>query len=550
MSSSWAWPLSRPPGVTRVSLDDTATVCRASARHVLDNRAALELGWPEGALFCEQPYSSKGRAPVSSQLLPSEQPVQLIDPGRPPRRGPEHEFPPTPSCCAAHGALVVGRRINDQAYALVRQGRLAVYPSSHGQEACQVAAALVLARPGLALPDLPRHCRRRSSAAASTRSRRSRCSRATGTAATTRTSTTVAPQATPLATQLLHAVGVAHAATPARRGHRRDGDVRRRRHQRGRLPRGAQLRRGVPRARRVLRAEQRVRDLRAARAPDASRRRWRTRASATACRASGSTATTSPRCSRCSARRSPAPAPAAGPQLVEAHTYRMQAHTNADDATRYRARRRGRGLGRPRSAASGCEAYLRRERPARPTSARPSSPRQAEAVAADAARRPHDSDVEPRPDDLFAHVYADAAPRSCEEQAALARRRAEPRGGRADEPSTEKLDDGAGAQPGAARRDGRRRPSVLVFGEDVGPLGGVFRVTDGLTAEFGEDRCFDTPLAEAGIVGMAVGHGDERHAARRRDAVRRLRLSRRSSRSSATSPRCATAPAARSRCRS
>jgi 2-oxoisovalerate dehydrogenase E1 component beta subunit len=47
--------------------------------------------------------------------------------------------------------------------------------------------------------------------------------------------------------------------------------------------------------------------------------------------------------------------------------------------------------------------------------------------------------------------------------------------------------------------------SVLVFGEDVGPLGGVFRVTDGLTAVFGEQRCFDTPLAESGIVGMAVG---------------------------------------------
>jgi 2-oxoisovalerate dehydrogenase E1 component beta subunit len=46
---------------------------------------------------------------------------------------------------------------------------------------------------------------------------------------------------------------------------------------------------------------------------------------------------------------------------------------------------------------------------------------------------------------------------------------------------------------------------VLVFGEDVGALGGVFRVTDGLTARFGENRCFDTPLAEAGIVGTAVG---------------------------------------------
>ncbi len=47
--------------------------------------------------------------------------------------------------------------------------------------------------------------------------------------------------------------------------------------------------------------------------------------------------------------------------------------------------------------------------------------------------------------------------------------------------------------------------TVLMFGEDVGALGGVFRITDGLTAEFGEDRCFDTPLAESGIVGMAIG---------------------------------------------
>ena len=48
-------------------------------------------------------------------------------------------------------------------------------------------------------------------------------------------------------------------------------------------------------------------------------------------------------------------------------------------------------------------------------------------------------------------------------------------------------------------------PDVVVFGEDVGTLGGVFRVTDGIARDFGEDRCFDTPLAEAGIVGFAVG---------------------------------------------
>ena len=48
-------------------------------------------------------------------------------------------------------------------------------------------------------------------------------------------------------------------------------------------------------------------------------------------------------------------------------------------------------------------------------------------------------------------------------------------------------------------------PDVLVLGEDVGALGGVFRITDGLTRDFGEDRCVDTPLAEAGIAGFAVG---------------------------------------------
>ncbi|WP_410660390.1 alpha-ketoacid dehydrogenase subunit beta [Amycolatopsis sp. lyj-112] len=58
----------------------------------------------------------------------------------------------------------------------------------------------------------------------------------------------------------------------------------------------------------------------------------------------------------------------------------------------------------------------------------------------------------------------------------------------------------------AALRDSLKDDDrVLVFGEDVGPLGGVFRVTDGITADFGEERCFDTPLAESGIVGFAVG---------------------------------------------
>ena len=46
---------------------------------------------------------------------------------------------------------------------------------------------------------------------------------------------------------------------------------------------------------------------------------------------------------------------------------------------------------------------------------------------------------------------------------------------------------------------------VLVFGEDVATLGGVFRVTEGLSETFGEQRCFDTPLAESAIIGIAIG---------------------------------------------
>ncbi len=57
----------------------------------------------------------------------------------------------------------------------------------------------------------------------------------------------------------------------------------------------------------------------------------------------------------------------------------------------------------------------------------------------------------------------------------------------------------------ALRRSLADDPKVLVMGEDVGRLGGVFRVTDGLHAQFGDDRVVDTPLAESGIVGTAIG---------------------------------------------
>ena len=57
----------------------------------------------------------------------------------------------------------------------------------------------------------------------------------------------------------------------------------------------------------------------------------------------------------------------------------------------------------------------------------------------------------------------------------------------------------------ALRIEMRRDPDVVVLGEDVGKFGGVFRATQGLHEEFGADRVIDTPLAEGGIIGTAVG---------------------------------------------
>ncbi|MGO4103613.1 alpha-ketoacid dehydrogenase subunit beta [Leifsonia sp. YAF41] len=63
----------------------------------------------------------------------------------------------------------------------------------------------------------------------------------------------------------------------------------------------------------------------------------------------------------------------------------------------------------------------------------------------------------------------------------------------------------AGALNAALRDALAEDPNVVVFGEDVGPLGGVFRVTDALQKQFGEERVWDSPLAESGIVGTAIG---------------------------------------------
>ncbi len=147
----------------------------------------------------------------SQRLLPATEPVSLLDQHGIPLSAPGYTMPENERLLRAFDGLVTARRLNDQAYALVRQGRLAVYPSSHGQEACQVAAAQVLSDEDWLFPTY----------------RDTACVIARGIdpievltlfkgdwhTGYDPKAHKVAPQATPLATQLLHAAGVAHAAT-------------------------------------------------------------------------------------------------------------------------------------------------------------------------------------------------------------------------------------------------------------------------------------------------------------------------------------------------
>lgn len=143
-------------------------------------------------------------------LLPRDTAVQLIDADGTVVADERYAMPDADALLTAYRRLVEARRINDQASALVRQGRLAVYPSSHGQEACQIGAALALADDDWLFPTY------RDSVAIIAR----------GVAPAEALvllegdwhsgydvrAHRVAPQATPLATQLLHAVGFAYAA--------------------------------------------------------------------------------------------------------------------------------------------------------------------------------------------------------------------------------------------------------------------------------------------------------------------------------------------------
>lgn len=268
-------------------------------------------------------------------LLPRDRPVVLIDEHGARVEDEHYPMPDTTLLLRAYRGLVEGRRINDQAYALVRQGRLAVYPSSHGQEACQVGASLVLGDRDWLFPTY------RDSVAVIGRGVDPADAmvllKGDWHSGYDPSEHRVAPQATPLATQLLHAVGFAQAAK--RRGEdtvvlalcgdgaTSEGDF----HEAMNFAavfhvpvvffvQNNEFAISVPLSRQTAAPSlahkaigygmpgQRVdgNDVAAVLAVlgDAVRR----------ARAGG------------------------GPSLIEAHTYRMQAHTNADDDTRYRER--------------------------------------------------------------------------------------------------------------------------------------------------------------------------------------------------------------------
>ncbi|WP_020077069.1 pyruvate dehydrogenase (acetyl-transferring) E1 component subunit alpha [Cryocola sp. 340MFSha3.1] len=151
----------------------------------------------------------------ADDLLPGDTPLRLIDqdgsadPSGHAALAP-HRVPGQDTLRDGYRRLVLARRLNDQADALVRQGRLAVYPSSHGQEACEIAAAMVLGEQDWLFPTY------RDTVAVIARGvdpfEAFVLLRGDWHSGYDPNRHRVAPQATPLATQLLHAVGFAHAA--------------------------------------------------------------------------------------------------------------------------------------------------------------------------------------------------------------------------------------------------------------------------------------------------------------------------------------------------
>ncbi len=200
-----------------------------------------------------------------------------------------------------------------------------------------------------------------------------------------------------------------------------------------------------------------------------------------------------------------------GPVMIEAFTYRMDAHTTSDDPTRYRMAAEEehwklldpieRVRGAPVPAGAGRPGVLRRGRRRGRRTGRPVPGATASRWR---SRRPNASSPTSTPSRTASSRTQQRE--YLEYLAGFVRKRR-----RHDEPDAPP-DESAAANSTLAKalNTGLRSameddPKVIVMGEDVGKLGGVFRVTDGLQKDFGDHRVLDTPLAESGIIGTAVG---------------------------------------------
>ncbi|MFL4473183.1 pyruvate dehydrogenase (acetyl-transferring) E1 component subunit alpha [Paeniglutamicibacter sp. MACA_103] len=375
----------------------------------------------EARVAIEQVSSKFGITP-EDYMLPARTEIHMLDingklhPAGEQGAEPGHEYPlPSPRALVdAYEQLVIGRRVNDQNSALVRQGRMAVYPSSHGQEAAQVAAALCLGEDDWMFPTYRDTVAVMAKGVAPMEVMAG--FRGEWHSGYDPKQYKVSIQSTPLTTQLLHAVGVAHAAklrgedtvvlAMCGDGATSEGDF----HEAlnfaavFNLPviffvQNNQYAISVPLSQQSA-------------APSLAHKAVGYGMAGERVDGNDLVALLAVlgRAVRLAREGN-------GPLLVEAHTYRMQAHTNADDATRYREDAEVQAwiakdpVARMRSYL--LEAGLLPEA----TEARITA--SAEAVA-QALRDGMNSENTPDPADLFAHVYSTQTTQLREQAALLA----------------------------------------------------------------------------------------------------------------------------------
>ncbi len=350
---------------------------------------------------------------AASRLLPSATPIRFLDDAGGVAPAADHgayESPPVELLLEAYRRMVVGRRFDAQATALTKQGRLAVYPSSHGQEACQIGGVLALRDTDWMFPTY------RESMALIARGidpvEALTLLRGDWHCGYDPVATRTAPQCTPLATQSPHAVGLAYAAQ--RRGEdtvalvfvgdggTSEGDFHEALNFAGVfkapvvfLVQNNRYAISVPLAKQTA-------------APSLAYRGVGYGIRSEQVDGNDPVAVLSVLRHAVEAARA-----GEGPFLVEAHTYRIEAHTNADDASRYRDDAEVSAWS-GRDPLSRLEAYLMATGVLSDEDIG-AARQEAEAFAGGLRTRMNDDpDVDPRA--LFDHVYAEPTPQLREQR--------------------------------------------------------------------------------------------------------------------------------------